>query len=86
MKDGKYYSMSKRERVLRALLGMAALSLAFVGPQTPYGYVGILALLSGASGFCPIYAIHRRRKEPLGTTAKDLDRLCWNRDDRKSSL
>ena len=37
--------------------GIIILSLAFVGPKTPWAYLGIVPLLTGAIGFCPLYAI-----------------------------
>lgn len=40
---------------IRIILGIALLSLVFVGPQTPWGYLGLIAIVSALSGFCPIY-------------------------------
>ncbi len=45
------------DRILRVLVGIAILSLAFVGPRTPWAYLGIVPLLTGIVGFCPLYAI-----------------------------
>jgi hypothetical protein len=45
------------DRVVRVLLGLALLSLAFLGPKTPWGYVGIVPLLTGLMGTCPLYRI-----------------------------
>jgi hypothetical protein len=45
------------ERVLRIVLGAALLSLAFVGPQTPWGYIGVVPLLTGLLGSCPLYTL-----------------------------
>jgi hypothetical protein len=45
------------DRVLRVLLGIGLLAIVFVGPKTPWGYVGLVPLLTGLFGFCPIYAI-----------------------------
>jgi hypothetical protein len=45
------------ERGLRVLLGIGVLSLAFVGPRTPWGYLGIVPLLTGLSGTCPLYTV-----------------------------
>jgi len=45
------------DRALRVAAGIGILSLAFVGPQTPWGYVGLVPLLTGLVGFCPLYAI-----------------------------
>jgi hypothetical protein len=45
------------DRVLRVLVGAGVLSLAFVGPQTPWGYVGLVPLITGLVGYCPVYAM-----------------------------
>jgi hypothetical protein len=45
------------ERVIRVLLGLALISLVFVGPKTPWGWIGILLILTGASGLCPLYTL-----------------------------
>jgi len=45
------------DRVLRVVAGAIILSLAFVGPQTPWGYIGIVPILTGVIGFCPVYKI-----------------------------
>lgn len=45
------------DRVLRVIVGAGVLSLAFIGPQTPWAYVGVIPLLTGLVGFCPLYAI-----------------------------
>ena len=45
------------DRILRVLVGAAILSLAFVGPQTPWGYLGLIPLLTGLVGFCPLYTV-----------------------------
>jgi hypothetical protein len=45
------------DRTIRIALGIALLSLAWVGPQTPLGWVGIVPLLTGVIGFCPAYRV-----------------------------
>jgi hypothetical protein len=45
------------ERVLRVILGLGVLSLAFVGPKTPWGYLGIVPLATGLLGSCPLYTL-----------------------------
>lgn len=45
------------DRVLRVVVGLGVLSLAFVGPHTAWGYLGAIPLLTGIVGFCPLYAI-----------------------------
>ena len=47
----------KFERVARVLLGAVLISLFFVGPETPFGLIGFIPLLTGIFGFCPIYRV-----------------------------
>jgi hypothetical protein len=43
------------DRAIRILAGVALLALVFVGPQTPWGYLGLVPLLTGVIGLCPAY-------------------------------
>ncbi len=45
------------DRVLRVLVGAGVLSLAFIGPQTPWAYLGAIPLITGLVGWCPVYAL-----------------------------
>ncbi len=45
------------ERVVRIIAGVGILSLAFVGPQSPWAYLGIIPLATGLVGWCPPYAL-----------------------------
>ena len=45
------------ERVLRVILGLGVLSLAFVGPKTLWGYLGIVPLATGLLVSCPLYTL-----------------------------
>ena len=44
------------ERVIRVLIGFALISIVFVGPKTPWGWIGILPLITGFTGLCPLYS------------------------------
>lgn len=57
MKDFLAITEHPAERVLRVLLGLVLLSLVFVGPKTPWGWLGIILILTGASGLCPLYTL-----------------------------
>jgi len=45
------------DRVLRVILGVVLLSLVIVGPKTLWGLVGMVPLLTGLVGFCPLYKL-----------------------------
>ncbi len=45
------------DRAVRIVLGLGILSLAFMGPQSPLGYIGLVPLATGLIGFCPLYRV-----------------------------
>lgn len=45
------------DRVLRAVLGVVLIALVFVGPQTPWGWIGVVPLLTALVRFCPLYPL-----------------------------
>lgn len=47
----------KVDRALRIIVGLALVALVFVGPQTPWGWLGLVPLLTGVFGFCPAYTL-----------------------------
>jgi len=61
--------MSKNEgtldRALRIIAGLVLLSLVFVGPQTNWGLIGLVPLLTGLVGICPLYSVLGIRTCPL---------------------
>ncbi|HAC91319.1 MAG TPA: DUF2892 domain-containing protein [Planctomycetaceae bacterium] len=46
-------NLGKADRTIRVVAGVGLLVLAFVGPQTPWGYLGLVPILTGVIGFCP---------------------------------
>jgi hypothetical protein len=53
------------DRVLRVALGIVLLALTVVGPRTPWGFIGFLPLITGLTGFCPLYRVLRFSTCPL---------------------
>ena len=45
------------DRVLRIVLGLVLLSLVFIGPLTPWGWIGLVPLVTGLIGTCPVYSV-----------------------------
>ena len=52
------------DRALRIIAGLGILSLVFVGPQTPWGWIGLVPLVTGLVGVCPVYSIFGIRTCP----------------------
>ena len=47
----------KIDRIIRVIIGIAILSLTIIGPQSMWGLVGLVPLITGLIGFCPLYKI-----------------------------
>jgi hypothetical protein len=45
------------DRIVRVVFGLVLVALALVGPRTPLGWLGIIPLVTGAVGFCPLYRV-----------------------------
>jgi hypothetical protein len=45
------------DRVLRIVIGVLLIALVFVGPRTPWGWIGIIPLVTALFSFCPLYAL-----------------------------
>lgn len=45
------------DRGIRVVLGLALLSLTVIGPHTLWGLVGLVPLITGAVGSCPLYSL-----------------------------
>lgn len=55
------------DRVLRIIVGLALIALVFLGPQTPWGWIGIIPLVTGLIGWCPAYTLLGIRTCPVKT-------------------
>jgi len=45
------------DRILRIAIGLILIALVFVGPRTPWGWIGIVPLATGFIRFCPLYRL-----------------------------
>ncbi|MGB9093149.1 MAG: DUF2892 domain-containing protein [Gallionella sp.] len=45
------------DRVLRVVAGLVLIGLAASGTVGVWGYIGVVPLLTGLVGICPVYAI-----------------------------
>jgi len=50
-------NLNKIDRTLRIIIGLGLLSLVFIGPQTAWGYLGIVLIITGFISFCPMYRV-----------------------------
>ena len=52
-----FFNEGNTDRAIRIVLGLGLLSIVFFGPQTPWGWIGLVPLLTGIVGGCPAYSI-----------------------------
>jgi hypothetical protein len=45
------------DKTIRAIVGLGLISLVFFGPETPWGWVGLIPLATVLMGWCPLYSI-----------------------------
>ena len=45
------------DRVIRIVVGLGLISLAFWGPKTMWGWIGLVPLGTALVGWCPPYAL-----------------------------
>jgi hypothetical protein len=45
------------DRLLRIVLGLGLIALVFLGPKTPWGWIGLIPLLTGMMKACPLYSV-----------------------------
>ncbi len=45
------------ERMVRVVLGLALLAMVTRGTIGAWGYIGIVPLITGLSGMCPLYSL-----------------------------
>lgn len=50
-------NVGSADRALRIGLGVGLLAMVFVGPHTPLGWLGLIPLLTGLAGTCPLYSL-----------------------------
>ena len=55
----------KIDRIIRVIVGVLLVGNVFTGIQTPISWIGIILIVTGAFGTCPVYSF-------LGINTKSL--------------
>ncbi len=45
------------DRALRVIVGLVLISMVFFGMKTNWGWIGLVPLITGLVGSCPVYSI-----------------------------
>jgi hypothetical protein len=62
------HNEGKVDRVLRVIVGAVLISLVFAGPKTAWGWIGLVPLVTGLAGTCPVYTMFGWRTCPMKET------------------
>ncbi len=55
------------DRIIRVVLGVVLIALAVTGRWAPWGWIGVLPLITGLIGFCGLYQILGIKTCPVQT-------------------
>jgi len=55
----------KIDRIIRVIVGVLLVGNVFTGIQTPVGWIGLVLIVTGVFGTCPVYSL-------LGINTKSL--------------
>lgn len=58
------------DRIVRVAVGLGLLAIVFVGPKTPFGWLGLIPLATAALGTCPLYSVLGISTCPTKTAAR----------------
>jgi hypothetical protein len=50
-------NVGSADRIFRVALGLVLIALVFVGPKTPWGWIGVIPLVTGLFRMCPLYSL-----------------------------
>ncbi|SFM39209.1 Protein of unknown function [Ectothiorhodospira mobilis] len=50
-------NMGTNDRLIRLVVGVVLIALVFVGPQTPWGWLGLIPLATALMSWCPAYTL-----------------------------
>lgn len=53
------------DKILRIVVGVVLIALALIGVFAPWGWIGVVPLVTALAGWCPAYAIFGLKTCPL---------------------
>jgi len=59
-------NVGKLDRIIRVIVGALLVGNVFVGLQTVVGWVGLILIVTGLFGTCPVYSLLGINTKPLG--------------------
>lgn len=62
-------NVGKVDRVIRIVLGILLIGSVFYALESPIGWVGIILIVTGIAGICPLYSLLGLNTKSLGEKA-----------------
>ena len=50
-------NVGKIDRIIRIVLGVLLIGNVFFALQSPIGWIGVILLVTGIAGICPLYSV-----------------------------
>lgn len=60
------YNIGKVDRIIRVIVGILLVGNVFYALQTPIGWLGIILIVTGALGMCPLYSLLNINTKSVG--------------------
>jgi uncharacterized membrane protein HdeD (DUF308 family) len=51
------HNVGKTDRIIRVILGLLLIGNVFFALQHPIGWIGVILLITGLVGVCPLYSL-----------------------------
>jgi uncharacterized membrane protein HdeD (DUF308 family) len=51
------HNVGKTDRIIRVILGVLLIGNVFFALQHPIGWIGVILLVTGLAGVCPVYSL-----------------------------
>lgn len=67
-------NIHKNERAVRVMGGVALTSMAFIGPANPLFLIGLVPLVTGLAGTCPVYSGLKLSTNPSDKPVSEKDK------------
>ena len=59
-------NVGKIDRIIRIVVGIVLVGNVFYALQNPIGWIGVILIVTGIVGKCPLYSILGLNTKPLG--------------------
>ncbi|MEN8108932.1 MAG: DUF2892 domain-containing protein [Pseudomonadota bacterium] len=56
----------KIDRIIRVIVGVLLVGNVFTGIQTPIGWIGLILIVTGVFGTCPVYSLPGINTKSMG--------------------